>query len=331
MMSSVTDIANYKRCRRRWDYQSSSRQNLTRHGMSAPALELGTLIHAALADWTTDPTRNADDYFAQHAQARLKKVSADYKAHNACDITDVQLLSLYESIELGMAMCANYQTRWKQPLGDNFVFASAEQEVIVDIPGTEHECECWTHNLYETYKDPSCTNCNEDGYVRHKLRAILDGLIRDNKGTHLILERKTYGQRPNMNDLEMNDQFMGYLWVCKQIGVPNIGGIAYDGLWKRKQAPKGSKFEDLFTRNIIKFYPQEINDWGVQLAHVVNEMASNPAIYPNRRWEGCARDCPFVVACQTQSRGEDIETYLRLNYVQRENTRPILTREEATV
>src|SRR5262245_20973512 len=147
-------------------------------------------------------------------------------------ISDIEIAPLMESIDLGLAMCKNYKIRWKRPLDTNFVFAVPEQEIIVDIPGTEHPCNvCWEwsttegmlNNIELTYagdrswhrvriSNDSCIECQGKGYTFHKLRMILDGLIKDKNSVYLVLERKPFDRTPSEEMLQNNDQFMGYVW-----------------------------------------------------------------------------------------------------------------------
>jgi len=54
-----------------------------------------------------------------------------------------------------------------------------------------------------------------------------------------LVERKTYAQQPNENDLARDDQQLGYLWAAQQMLGMELAGVLYDGLGKRiPTAPK---------------------------------------------------------------------------------------------
>lgn len=338
MITSISDIQTYLRCRRQWDYQSSNRRNLTRGGMKAPELELGTLIHAALADWTLRPELSPVKLFLMHGSKRLAEIEKQYLELVGITISEDELAPFSASIELGKEMIANYKAHWKTPLPNNFEYAFPEQEVIVDIPGTEHYCEsCYNrHGRRKLHSDvfiesafSDCADCNGTGTVRHKIRAILDGLLKSKRGTYVVLERKTFDPRyaPTDDSLKTNFQFVGYTWIVRELGMTPVAGVAYDGLRKQKapgKTGKATRLEDLFIRTVVEFTSDQLDLWAVDLANIVNEMAGNPVIYPHRPWDGCRR-CPFDSLCQSQSRGEDFEHLIKLNYEQRPNTRPILT------
>lgn len=332
--------------------------------MKKPALELGSLIHAALAEWTIDADGNNDvtiyrddvpvevpimsmglkedsvpeKYFKFFSNERIAAVQRDYREMVGAPISPEEIAPLYESIALGCAMIKNYKEKWKRPLPGNFIFAKPEQEIIVDIPGTEHRCQACFDIAYKNDTitvmsksigaesggslrftvRPNCEDCHGTGKVSHQLRAILDGLIQDTNEVYMVLERKTFSPRyrPTMEGLGRMDQFMGYVWVAKQLGVPKLGGVAYDGLCKLAKPPKGKDLDHLFVRTPVTYNMDQINDWGVHLAEVVNEMANNPVIYPNRPWSGCD-DCPFTKLCDAESRGEDTDSIIRNFYMER--------------
>lgn len=299
MYISVTERQTYMRCRRKWDYGSANRRGLVRLGASAPPLELGGLIHKTLAQWLIDPDlesnpafeRSLGNVFMTFAAARLEELKRQYKQVVGAEISDDELDPLYDSILLGKAMMENYQAYYKQPLSDNMKFAAAEQEVQVPIPGTEHY-----------------------------LRATFDGLIQDERGYLYVLEHKTYGRRPRIENLHTNDQFTGYTWAANQLNVGPVVGVAYDGMWKRATVPKRNEREDLFLRTTIRKPQEELDEWGRHLTEQALEMSDpNIPIYPNRRWEGCS-DCGYQTICTAQSRGEPVEDLIKLTYTTRELT-----------
>ena len=117
----------------------------------------------------------------------------------------------------------------------------------------------------------------------------------------------------------MQDQFLAYLWILRALNIGPVGGLAYDGAWKRKDPPRGSTLEDLFLRLRLNRSDRELDNFGIQLAIQANEMASNPPIYMNRKWDGCW-DCDLVEPCIAKLRGEDYQFILQSRYTQRPRT-----------
>lgn len=361
---SVTDRATYRRCRRKWDLSSNMRRNLTMVGSGPEPLELGGLIHRALADWIVE-YNNGDDIattnnrlaglFLLHAIAREEEVKQAYTEHTGRKtINPDDLASLHNVVELGMAMMRNYQEYHKSPIPSHMSFAVPEQEVLVPVPGTEHQCEkcaksdvtrtkisltstsgihesistlVYSFGTFEAWED--CEECKGLGYTYHYLSATLDGLLQDDKEIFYVLEHKTYSQRPDGLSLTMNDQFTGYCWVVRELKMGRVGGVAYDGMWKKATIPKTvtvnkvqrkATMDDLFIRLVLKKTNAELDAWGENLAKELNEMANNPPIYPNVQWNGC-NDCSFINVCLTMLKGEDPTYTIETKYTQREVVR----------
>jgi hypothetical protein len=98
-----------------------------------------------------------------------------------------------------------------------------------------------------------CPDCAGAGVQLHHLDMRFDGLLLDDSDRLHILERKTYKNRPKLASLQTNDQFLAYMWGAEQLGVGEIAGIAYDGLWRRDAVPKrNATFEDLFLRVTLR-------------------------------------------------------------------------------
>lgn len=295
MIISVTEREEFKRCRRRWDYSSYNRQNLQPITPGA-SLSLGTLIHKSLADWAaqcylkdtgerlnltvegfTPPS--LQQIFMHNANQAVDEAKANYCKNIGSQPSDSELASLYEAVDLGHAMMGNYETQWKWPFPIGWTLYSLEQEYIIKVPGTDH-------------------------YLKGKL----DGVIVAPDRKLWIVEHKTYSMRPRPQILDNNNQFLAYIWLLKQ-WAPNetIGGIAYDGMWKKAKPSKGEPLESLFCHMLLTRSQYELNEFEQHLYLEVNDIANCPqSVYYNRRWEGCY-DCPYESLCTAQSKGDDVE------------------------
>lgn len=324
MIIAVTERGAFKRCQRQWNLTSKNGQHLT-PVVVKPALNLGTLIHTAGDGWMLDPGGNFAEYVADAAVAMETSIKERYHKQVGAAISDAEMAPFYESVAMARQMAENYQTRWGSPLPDGFTLIQPEQKIQVPIPGSEHSCyPCegtggsWEGSAYSP--NSTCPACGGDGVDFHYLEARLDALIQSKvDGAMWVFERKTYGQRPNLDSLQFNDQFLAYLWVLTQLKVAAVGGIAYDGLWKRAAVPRGRTFEDLFLRHTITRAPDELVEFEKLLLVEVQEMANvaQRKVYTiNRRWEGCY-DCGVAPICASMSRGEDYEQVIRLGFVQR--------------
>lgn len=343
---SVTELQSWRRCRRKWGYSSKNGQNLTGIGSGPEQLELGSLIHRALADWIADEDSELRDnplrlatLFVINAAQRQQEVTAAYMMATGSKITPPFLATLHNVVELGAAMMQNYQDFHKTPYPKNMRFAMPEQEVLIPVPGTEHQCvSCYnamvkdeiTTVIHSMKRGPivlrtGCKECGGTGTAFHYLSATLDGLLQDDKEWLYVLEHKTYENRPSPMSLYMNDQFTGYCWVVRQLKIGKVAGVAYDGMWKRPVPPKYMQKEkrpgvldDLFIRKTITKSDMELDQWGENLTHQILEIASNPPLYPNVPWQGCS-DCSFQEICYATMLGEEPSHLLKRNYITRED------------
>jgi hypothetical protein len=329
MYFSVTEIQSFKRCRRQWEYGSFNRMGITPIIQPKPYLDLGTMVHKTLAYWTEKPDLGTHDdgtpitlrqVFMTIASQHRAAVVDKYVKATGQQPTSEEMDPLLDAIVMGAAMADNYQTYYAHPLPPHLKFCKPEQEILIPIPGTEHPCpSCSKENSdpYHTYK-VSCANCT-DGIALHYLKARLDALAQDRRDNLYVVERKTYSSRPDLNLLQVSDQFIGYIWCAQQLDVGPVIGLAYDGLWKRAtppQRPKKLTIADLFCRTLIAPSQNMVDEYGAELARTVMEMANNPYIYKNRVWQGCW-DCSFEQLCRSQSEGDDIEYILRTQYTTR--------------
>lgn len=327
---SVTERQMFKRCRRRWDYASFSRQSLS-PVVNAPALDLGTIIHATLADWTQDPQLNPNDIYTHHSTQLLGIIISSYEQRVGCKPSTSELQKTLEAISLGYSMIENYMEYWRTPLPAGFTLVENEQTLTVPIPNTLHcicdhttctctysckyepngSCPCIT--VFQGSNDPLATICS--CISSHHLEATFDGIMADEHGQLFIIERKTFSRHPSIDELDRNDQFLAYMWALQQgftsissSARPEVVGVAYDGLWKREKPPAGKKLTDLFLRRILLRNRAELKEFGELLALEVQDMANpNVLIYKNVPVLGGCWDCNFKSLCDAQSRGENLQ------------------------
>lgn len=321
-----------------WHLQSMNRLKLQPILHRAVALDTGTLVHQTIASWIYEPKEDPTKFFMYHSDRMLEKAKADYYAIVGVKANDDELDVIYESIELGSFIIKNYYERWKRPLPRHMVMAAAEQEVVVPIPGTEHECLDCNGSGYRIdiqfgeARLLDCEICSGTGIEFHFLKCTFDGLIQNEEGNLFILEHKTYGKRPNMKFLERNNQFCGYIWAAQQLGIGNVIGLAYDGMLKKKYPTtyngKKETLVDLFIRKVLERPQVEIDEWARFTANTVIEMAAmphdvkDPRLTFYRRWEGCY-DCQVEKVCTAISLDEDYEYVINHNYTQRVIDEPL--------
>lgn len=339
MLFSTTEIMNYQRCKRKRYLSSFNAEGWTPLWPST-ALHLGTLIHRVGAVWLEDPTTQVplEQIFHDEASkdlAILARIHSDLGQH----IDALKTSDYWEMVALGGAMCKNYQEYYKTPLPKNFKLVQPEQTVAIPIPNTEH-CECPKDDdcLHDFCKicmldeNCECSIClpHCECLTSHYLEGTLDAIILDPSDRLFVFERKTYGSRPNIRHLQRNWQFLSYAWLLQQTqaNLPNIpgiaksslGGIAYDGWWKRASAPKGKTQDDLFFRYFMVRNPDELEEFENDLAPLTLEMAQPTTRIPPRTIPalfGCLDCLDLIDFCDAISLNETPPMH---KYVKRELT-----------
>jgi hypothetical protein len=325
MRVSVTERQTYKRCRRKWEYSSYNRQSLSPI-INTPALDLGTVIHAVLAQWTDDPSLDPISLYESVSLTHLQSVVTSYTERIGCAPSQAELMPTLEAISLGQHMIANYQTKWRSPLPAGYTLIQNELSLVQPVPGTEH-CTCsnqqCTNMCYRCYSLDVLYKCECAEYydktdciclALHELECTFDGVMADANGDLYIIERKTFSRTPNVDELNQNDQFLAYQWALSQVYPGKVVGVAYDGLLK-KPAPSGvhKSLDDLFLRRLLLRPQAELDEFGLLLSMELLEMASNPPIYKTVPFMGCQKwECSYMQVCQAQSRGEPTDDLLKM-------------------
>lgn len=359
MKFSVTEIQNFTRCPQKWDLTSFNRQGLEPI-MKAPALALGTLWHKTKEDWanalymdglskdSVDPVA----IYNAHANEMIGNVIVAYRNAVGANPGGAEMLAVTQARILGESMVRNYQNYWGEPIdSERFKLVKAEQVLVVPIPGTLH-CECGL--TCKCTEDCGCVHCFKGGminkpccWVPHYLEGTLDGLlVHRETGVYYILENKTFGAHPNIEELSRNFQFACYIWLARQFFDTDVRGIAYDGIWKRADLPrlkakvgqlpseaapkiykktgKPYTWDDMFLRTTLMRSPNELEKLEAMLALTANRMASYPPAPVLERVvppvKGCVLDDKANIRlCDAIWRGEST-TLLMQGFQKRERT-----------
>ncbi len=341
MIFSVIEIETWKRCRRKWDFQSDNRQNLESRRHAAP-LVVGSAVHETLEIKTNEPASNVAQVFAAKAEAALDIVEGNYVEEVGAGMSPDEAQPIYEGLKIGLKMMEAYEKYYPTPLPEHYKPVRTEQRMIVAVPGTEHwECNnChWIDLETPAPRDQGTPleqvyNCRNPRYPLepsfscpgpmtwqpYYLRGTVDTLVQDTRsGKLLVLERKTYGVRQKVEKLQNDTQMIAYEWILMMLfGWENVGGTLYDGIWKRDYTSeyfrKKYKLADLFFRHRFMHPLEQVLEYASYLPTIMREMAcaAPQDLYYNRRWEGCY-DCGMQQLCEAMSRGEDVD-YIRDTY-----------------
>lgn len=226
----TSDRQQFKRCRRRWDWNSPSRQNLVpnraQSGVIFP-LWFGTGIHAALeyyyAAQTDVPMEPAGltspDVFVMWYNLEMQKLTTE-----APQWYDEHADELMEHFELGIGMLDNYELYAKEH--DNFRVIATEHDFAVPLGISMYDWRA--------------------GYVLPvRYAGRQDLIIQDlETGTYGIMDHKTAADMGEdyFQKLELDEQCTSYLWAATQEqGLLPSGAkpsfVLYNVLRKAKPQP----------------------------------------------------------------------------------------------
>lgn len=287
---TVTEVGDYKRCHLLWHFAHQKRIVPV---VESPYFAIGRIVHETLHDWTDEPDKPIEQIYAGVVSANFELTKERYKEIVGVEMSEPEENAWLSELVLPQEMVHNYATYWQTPLPFGFRVIKGEQACIVEIPGT-----------------------------KMRLEGTLDGFALDEEtGAIYVIERKTYENRPKLEDLENNEQFTGYTWILSRL-FPDyqIGGVLYDGLWKRglhMARGKERKLDELFTRRHLLKSQDELEQFEKQLIEVATEIQEGPRIYPNRLWFGCWDDKRYEPLCAATMKGEDAEWLLEENYTTR--------------
>lgn len=337
---TVTERTAFKRCRRAWNWSSLQREGLEPL-LPHVALFTGSIIHKTLEAWQHNPTESLGRLYLEVAVEQKAKMLKRYEQLTKTKPSDEELKPINDAMLLGASMCVNYQKKWDTPVPKGWTLVQAEQKCIIPIPGTLHVHVAghlgdnllpFSSHCIGTY---GCPTHREEGWPFgwHYLEGKLDLVLLNPKGRLFVVDYKTYEKHPSDKEIRSNDQFLGYLWIAHRmfLDVP-IGGFIYDGLWKRSEPPVDKRtgkvlkkaygqeytFDDLFYREIFLRTPEELAEFEQELVWEAFEMANNPPIYKNRRYD-CVSTCGFEAVCYAKSNGDDWEDMLATKYTKRED------------
>jgi hypothetical protein len=203
---SVNELNSFRRCPQAWDITSPSRQSLHRVGMPAPALNIGSAVHFALASQALggDPLAAVLIYF----QDGTDQLRAQYKERIGTDLSTGELNELDNQREMVLGMLRAYLARYgkREPTKPYYVVAP---EVTFKIPLVE-EYDIW-------------------------LVGTIDRVHVDQYGNLIVGECKTYKTKPKREGWRFNNQIYGYAAALQFLTGEKVKLALYDGL--RKKAP----------------------------------------------------------------------------------------------
>jgi hypothetical protein len=344
----TSDRQTYKRCRRKFGWGSTLRDNLVRIGPDHKAFFLGTGFHFALEDW----------FGYRRFEHPALAFAAYYDAQKTEDLPD----EAEEVLELATGMLAYYVEDWLEDHPEEFEtlvvdsVPQVEVEVAIDITGL-----LWDSAGHINH--PWLQQTLGDGEVHYV--TTFDRVVIDQHQRIMGLDYKTAAQFDELN-LQTNPQAGAYDWAMDLFYTP-VGYKPEGIIWQqhKKVVPEQPKVligghlstdkrqsttYRLYKRALREQFdsiPEKYNDilatlgeqqdyWGdrfvrrdllrrnqtqreVEQGKIIAEVLEmlNPelALYPNPT-KDCSWDCPFKAPCLAKDDGSDYEYILSSEYDQ---------------
>jgi PD-(D/E)XK nuclease superfamily len=330
---SITELLEYLRCRRAWDLQSANRQSLVRKGAPATALWMGQAMHIALAaqldglDWHSAFTTYVEKIREDMALEYLRKVGAPMSLQ--------EWQHFNESVELMRQVLVNYYDKWgtPNPFAERGLRALATEltfriplsistpnydEVYLvgtidvafldsagDLGAGDHKSFSQSVDLRDLQRDFQFT-----GYcaclqflVHEEVRFFIYNGVNKKVPTK---PRILTGDGPRKGKLSKDKGIATTELVYRQAILDNGEDPADYAEHLAWLALRDKEANPFFTRHRLTIGQAQMRDWWDTMIKTVTEIANDPPIIFNRRWEGCW-DCNVRDLCDTIMDDGDVE------------------------
>jgi hypothetical protein len=311
------EIQDAKRCLKKWYW--GWRLGLVPKALKFDALDFGTWMHAALADWYQPGLRrngsDLKDLFWSHAQGAIYSAEQD----NAPD----HLIEKAEELRgLGMEMATAYQLHYAH---ERVNVIQAEIPLDFTMPGLDEK-------VIARYKfKPDLAYADRVRLVwlmEHKTAASI-------RTEHLVLDGQALGMGAMAERslrktglLKPDQEFAGIMYNFLRKSVPdgrpmNKTGqyLNNDGSVSKKQPPPYFKrFPVKLTRKqkiiALRRLQQDVR-WIVALQELVRSKDTDPAFIPKTNHHSCTK-CPFFRMCVAEEAGTNIRDMRKVMFYQRD-------------
>jgi len=147
--------------------------------------------------------------------------------------------------------------------------------------------------------------------TRVYLVGTFDLVVRDRgRGGVWVVDHKTRTYFDSPEDLELNEQVTGYLWLAEKIGLSPRGVI-----WNeiKKASPRSSpRVQEFFRRTELLRSKTELDQFEDDLRETVREMSSKSLkVYANPGYQCSRWACPYRILCRARRQGSSIEDLRR--------------------
>lgn len=329
----TSERANFKRCRRLWNYTSQNKRNLEPTRMNYH-LAFGIAFHVGMEHYY-EPERWTFPEEVKRAtavKAFIDEVKRQEKEEGKAKggLDDERKQDYAERIELGIGMLNNY-FEWAVD-HDKFKPIAVEEKFQVIVPDENGE--------------PLVVNGRP---VVYQVR--LDLLLEDEDERLWVLDHKTAGNFSDLAFLDVDTQITSYAWAAQLHYGRKVAGLVYNEVRKAvphepKELKNGTLSQDKRQLTTYNLYMKAIRDRGLDtapyrgmldylsaqpeqfvrrtqvhrsqtelavqqqlIADEARDMVGTPSLYPNPHKFNC-NGCDFRPPCTIENERGDVEFVL---------------------
>lgn len=331
---SISEINQYLKCRRAWDFTSNNRQSLRHKVTPKIYFTVGSGVHEAIEAQARgkNPFTALEDYIDKELQDRVN----NYREVTGQKVWKEELKEFEDSADLSRKITDQYFKNYgfENPLEDQGL-----KYVAVEVP----------------FSIPVMNT--EKGTVY--LVGTFDGIATDIETESLfyLVENKTAAQKPDEDTVQYGNQFVGYNWAFRVLTGVSPSGTLYNGILKKViEYPKILKNGELsqnksasvtlrsflemverggydidkyldyiehlsqreangdtrfFFRQMFHYSNTQLDNWYENTFKVINEMTGDPVIYPN--FTSC-QFCTVKDLCHTLVQNESVDVLIEQRY-----------------
>jgi hypothetical protein len=343
----TSDRNLFRRCRRKWNWQSGLRENLVPLGQAVAPLWFGSGWHFLMEDF--------------HGYRKYPTVDHAIVAYKDAFTRDELPDGVRELLDLMAGMAHYYTEDWlkyhPEPYQTLLINGIPQVEVDYDVDITDL--------LYEEAESRGWTKQWLDDVLKGRrvvYRMTFDRVVQDPFGQIYILDYKT-AAKMDTQKLSNDPQVSAYYWGGAQLYGEQMGGIVWQQHFKgvpaepewltssnrfsfNKQqkttypvfrraikAKYDGKIPGIYTDVLVEFSAQQ-GDWGDGfirrdilrrnkesrrteerkiVAEVLDMIDPSLPLYPNPTRD-CSWDCPYKDACIAMDDGSDTEFFLTTSF-----------------
>lgn len=333
----TSDRRVFRRCLRKWDFQSSLRQNLTRSGTEQNInFWFGSAIHFALEDyhgWNyfKDPRRAFHAYYNAFPENELPNGA---EAHYDLGMS---MLSYYLTWLERHNAGPQFETAWfyddmspAEPFAEGAHPAVEQQfyiplnvHVAVDIKTDKIMRVYWDENNLPVPEGEEIT-IEDECYEEHRCRIVgiyyhgtIDKIMKDCYGRYWLCDYKT-AKGADTNKLATDDQVSAYLWAVSKVFPFPVRGFVYlqltkDAVQEPRRLKDGTLSVDkkqkttysLLKQELIKDY-EKVQNAPNKLIQFLNHLAACEEPEGDRfiRWDFVERTQHQIFSTEAHIYGE---------------------------